>query len=84
VIDVVVTDKRGQPVTGLKQDDFTIKENGKEQTIKACEVHLPGAQPQAYPKFDLAPNVYTNVPAQPLEGSINIVLFDLVNTPITD
>src|ERR1700691_601395 len=33
VVDVVVTDKKGQPVTGLKPEDFTIEENGKKQKI---------------------------------------------------
>ncbi len=84
VIDVVVTDKQGRPVTGLKKEDFTLKENGKEQSIKAFEAHLPAVQPQGFPKLNLPPNVYTNVPTQPLESSVNIVLFDLVNTPLTD
>jgi VWFA-related protein len=33
VVDVVVTDKKGQPVTGLKPEDFTLEENGKKQKI---------------------------------------------------
>lgn len=33
LVDVVVTDKKGQPVAGLKTDDFTLEENGKKQKI---------------------------------------------------
>jgi VWFA-related protein len=33
VVDVVVTDKKGQPVTGLKREDFTVEENGKKQKV---------------------------------------------------
>jgi VWFA-related protein len=33
MVDVVVTDKKGQPVTGLKAEDFTAEENGKKQKI---------------------------------------------------
>jgi len=33
VVDVVVTDKKSQPVTGLKAEDFIIEENGKKQKI---------------------------------------------------
>ena len=33
VVDVVVTDKKGQPVTGLKPEDFTVEENGKKQKV---------------------------------------------------
>ncbi|HVT43388.1 MAG TPA: VWA domain-containing protein [Thermoanaerobaculia bacterium] len=32
-IDVVVTDKRGNPITGLSADDFIILENGQSRTI---------------------------------------------------
>lgn len=32
-VDVVVTDRAGNPVTGLKRDDFEIYENGKPQAI---------------------------------------------------
>src|ERR1019366_475117 len=31
LVDVVVTDKKGQPITGLKAEDFTVEENGKKQ-----------------------------------------------------
>src|SRR5271163_2871116 len=32
-VDVVVVDKAGQAVTGLKPEDFTLEENGKKQKI---------------------------------------------------
>src|SRR3954453_7947765 len=31
LVDVVVTDKKGQPITGLKPENFTVEENGKKQ-----------------------------------------------------
>ena len=42
VIDVVVTDSNKNPVHGLKQSDFTLLENGKEETIRHFEEHKPG------------------------------------------
>ena len=33
VVDVVVTHKNGEPVTGLKAEDFTLEENGKKQKV---------------------------------------------------
>lgn len=33
MVDVVVTDKKGQPVTGLKAEDFAVEENGKKQKV---------------------------------------------------
>ncbi|MFY9608011.1 MAG: VWA domain-containing protein [Blastocatellia bacterium] len=36
-LDVVVTDKKGQIVTGLKKEDFELHENGKKQLISFFE-----------------------------------------------
>src|SRR5690242_5882090 len=35
LVDVVVTDGSGRPVTDLKQSDFEVRENGKSQNIVA-------------------------------------------------
>ena len=48
LVDVIVTDRSGKPVTGLKQDSFTVNEQGKPQTISFFEEHI-GAQ-QGPPK----------------------------------
>src|ERR1700686_1564629 len=51
VVDVVVTHKNGEPVTGLKADDFTLEENGKKQKASlfvapgSATGPLPGAPP---------------------------------------
>jgi VWFA-related protein len=37
-VDVIVTDKDGQPVLDLKQDDFSVAEDGKSQKIEAFSV----------------------------------------------
>jgi VWFA-related protein len=41
LLDVTVTDKHGQPVTGLTKDDFKLSEDGQPQTIKFFEEHAP-------------------------------------------
>ena len=33
VVDVVVTDKQGKPITGLHLEDFEVEENGKAQKV---------------------------------------------------
>lgn len=40
LVQVYVTDKRGNPVTDLTQDDFVLYDNGKLQTITDFEKHL--------------------------------------------
>ena len=41
-IDVVVTDKKGKPITGLTKDDFVLLENGQPKPItNFYEVHSP-------------------------------------------
>ena len=37
-VDVIVTDRQGNPVLDLKQDEFRIKEDGKPQTIETFSV----------------------------------------------
>jgi VWFA-related protein len=84
VVDVVITDKHGQPVTNLKESDLTLLEDGKPQQVQLFEPHIPRAQPRQLPKVDLPPNQYTNFPIQAPSSSVNIILFDTLNTPIAD
>src|SRR5579863_10357086 len=53
LVDVIVTDKSGKPVTGLKQDAFAVTEQGKPQSIGYFEEHTgaPATAPQELPKF---------------------------------
>jgi len=39
LVDVVVSDKNGNPVKGLKQSDFTVLEDGKPQSLSFFEEH---------------------------------------------
>lgn len=43
-IDVRVLDRDGKPVTGLKQEDFILTENGASQTIGHFEAHVLKAE----------------------------------------
>ena len=81
VVDLVATDKNGQPVTGLTKTDCTLLEDGKPQDIQFFELRTPPAQPKVAPRIDLPPNQYTNFPTKPKSSSVNVVLFDVLNTP---
>jgi VWFA-related protein len=86
VVDVVVTRSHGEPVSGLRAQDFVVFEDGKPQTLDFFEEHTakalpPGALP-ALPK--MPPGVYTNVPPAPMSDAVNILLFDMLNTDPQD
>ncbi|MGO9340374.1 MAG: VWA domain-containing protein [Terracidiphilus sp.] len=88
-VDVVVRDRNGQVVHGLTQQDFKVEEDGREQKIDFFEAHTfdqpvvvqnEQASVFAAPQFE-----YTNVAKRDAAaGAINIILFDLLNTPRTD
>ena len=82
LVDVVVTDKKGQPVTGLKAEDFAIEENGKKQRIARLSRRpaLPKPLPShCLPAFSLNSSEYVR-PA----GVITVLLLDAANSPFKD
>src|SRR5437899_2557981 len=48
-VDVVVTDKKGEPVAGLKKEDLEVYENGVPQTIVSFDAIEVAAAPAARP-----------------------------------
>ena len=80
LVDVIVTDRSGKPVTGLKQDAFTVTEQGKQQTISFFEEHTgaPAAVPKEMPK--LPPDVFSNFSPFPAPAAVNVLLLDSLNT----
>jgi VWFA-related protein len=85
VEDILALDHSGNPVHGLKAADFTIMENGKQVTVRNFEEHASSSQPAGPVKrLDLGPNIFTNLQHGPVDGSLNILLLDALNTPITD
>jgi VWFA-related protein len=84
LVDVVVTDKSGKVVTGLKPSDFQVAESGHAQKIRFFEEHTtPKAQAPAVPP-KLPEGQYTNFPTDPPKSTMNILLFDLLNTAQSD
>ncbi len=86
LIDVVVSDKSGQPVKGLAKDQFQVLENGAPQQISFFEEHQAGPPPAApaHP-LQLPPNVYTNfTSATPDTSPMLVLLMDALNTPMAE
>ena len=82
LVDVIVTDKNGKLVTGLTQEDFRLRENGKRQTIASFDFEDADELASAAKSKNLPPNLYTNRPeysAPP--GQLTILLLDEINTP---
>jgi VWFA-related protein len=87
VVDVVATNKNGEPVTDLKPTDFTVFEDGTSQEIRGFSFQKGGplavaAQPVSHRA--LPPNVVTNVPEYSSDGSLNVILLDSLNTLTLD
>ena len=80
LVDVIVTDRSGKPVTGLKKDAFAVKEQGKPQAISFFEEHTgaPAAAPVEMPKFP--PDVFSNFSPFPQPAAVNVLLLDSLNT----
>jgi VWFA-related protein len=83
IVDVTVTDAKGNPVHGLKQSDFTILEDKQEMKPNSFEEHRSDEPPPAAAlvKQDLPPNTFTNLsPTPPSPNPPNILLLDELNT----
>lgn len=82
VVDVVVTDKRGQAVTGLKAEDFTVEESGKKQKVS---VFVP---PGVANRTSTAPapvGVLSNHPENVSPAGIpTVLLLDATNSAFKD
>ena len=87
LVDVIVTDKNGNPVKGLKQGDFRVLEQGKKQSISYFEEHTRDLlssrrQDQTVPPMPM--NVFTNFSPLPTPPAVNVLLLDALNTPMDD
>jgi hypothetical protein len=83
VLDVVVTDKKGQPVSNLSQNDFTVFEDDQQQTIAAFEP--PGqhaaVQVEEDPKSADWPRYQA---ATPTSSALTVLVLDQLDTGFLD
>lgn len=85
VVDVVVTDRYGNPIHGIPASAFTVTEDNKPQTIAHFQEHRAAdAPPPLPPQPPSAPGVFSNVVPLTADTPLTVVLFDTLNTPITD
>jgi VWFA-related protein len=82
LVDVVVTDKKGQPITGLKAEDFTVEENGKKQKISVFVA--PGAATRPKPE-PAPPGVLSNHPEHVGPAGVpTVLILDAPNSPFKE
>ena len=81
--DVVVTDRKGNPVHGLKASGFQIFDNNKPQVLASFEEHTttPVAPME---QTSASPGVYSNEFLQHLPPALNIIVIDITNLELPD
>ncbi len=80
-VDVVVTDKAGNPITGLAREDFTVLDEGTPQALVNFDVVTPPDEPEAPTTGSVRrepPRIATNT-APRLPGRTFVVVFDNIN-----
>jgi VWFA-related protein len=82
-VPVVVTDKDGKPVRGLKKEDFHLQENGKEQNIASLEAIQSSTAPLARPVVP-GNEVRNQTSSDATPRRLVIIALDMVNTPFED
>jgi VWFA-related protein len=73
-VDVVVTDKKGVPVTGLSASDFQILEEDRPQSIVSFEAVQVAATPSAVTPS--RPRISTNLAPEARTGRSFVIVFD--------
>lgn len=81
VVDVVVTDKKGNPVHGLTRSDFTVYEDNQIQEVRSFDAFtMSDAAFVPPPQPKLPPDTFMDVPAEPERGPLYIIVLDATNT----
>jgi VWFA-related protein len=79
--DVTVTDKQGNPITGLTESDFRLLDNGKPQTLASFEEHRQQALQLTEAS---APGRFSNDYLQHPPPQVNALLFDTTTIGVVD
>jgi VWFA-related protein len=83
LVDVVVTNAKDEPVTGLPKEQFQIFEDGHLQTLTSFDEHA-GLPDMSALQAKLPPNTFSNLPMAKAGDAANILLLDALNTQMSD
>jgi VWFA-related protein len=83
-VDVIAQNKDGRPVADLKNEDFTVLDNGKPRPVTSFVVETTVQKPAA--RRQAAPNTFTNrlTDADSSRGGYAVILMDWFNTEKRD
>jgi VWFA-related protein len=82
VLDVVVQDKNGKPVHGLKASNFQLIENKTPEQLRHVEEHTPPPVTAHGPSLGpMPPGTFTDYTPVPPGSTLNVLLLDALNTP---
>jgi len=83
-VNVVVHNRKGEPVDDLKKEDFSLTDRGKAQTISFFSVESTGKL--AAPVVKLPPHVFSNRFSERAgaPSSVTVILLDALNTEVKD
>jgi hypothetical protein len=87
LLDVTVLDWKSNPVTGLKQENFHVSEDGHIQTVKNFEEHVPIDPKVARERLAalanaLPQNTFTNLKPFPTSPTVNVVVMDTLTSRV--
>jgi len=85
LVDVVVTGPDGKPVTGLTEQDFTVSEDHKPQSVRSFEAHTPEIDQSRLPiPPPLSSHSFVNLQKTPASGPLVVLLLDALNSNVND
>ncbi|HEY6306534.1 MAG TPA: VWA domain-containing protein [Candidatus Angelobacter sp.] len=84
LVDVVALDKKGLPVTDLKAEDFSLKEEGTGQQVRVFSFQQPAEREagEASQPVVLPANTFTNTPTFKPTKTLSVILLDGLNTDV--
>jgi len=84
-VDVVVLDKQGNPIRGLKAQDFEVKEDSKPQSVVSFDETDSSKASFIPPKLPTLPaDTFVDLPDAEERGPLYILYYDMVNTSMGD
>lgn len=83
-VTVVVQDRKGEPVSGLTKDDFTLLDGGQPQTISFFSQQSDQVLPEG--SAPVPPSTYSNRPQRRggVPASVSVIVIDELNTDFGD